>query len=308
MAGSGLLASASRYWHRSYAADYVGFGLLVTCYLLILLFVEPFHRMFSLDDLRISFPHAEIERVPISLDLLYVVLLPILFLTAFNTIARAPSHTHHVTLLGLSISLALTVVLTDLIKNSVGRPRPDLLARCLPLPTAPHNTLVTIDVCTQTNHHRLHDGWRSFPSGHSSFSFAGLGYVSLFLAGQMRVFAHGPNTNTAGEHTEKLVRGDLVRSLVCLGPLLGALMIAISRCQDYRHDVYDVCVGSLLGWTVTYWSYRRYWPRLSSSLCDEPYPGPPGEQEGYGRVRDEEERGGVRQNVGYELSELGSRT
>lgn len=286
--------------------------------------------MFSLDDLRISFPHAEIERVPISqsalplppspsaqlttlpphpgLDLLYVVLLPILFLTAYNTIARAPSHTHHVTLLGLSISLALTVVLTDLIKNSVGRPRPDLLARCLPLPTAPHNTLVTIDVCTQTNHHRLHDGWRSFPSGHSSFSFAGLGYVSLFLAGQMRVFAHGPNTNTAGEHTEKLVRGDLVRSLVCLGPLLGALMIAISRCQDYRHDVYDVCVGSLLGYTVTYWSYRRYWPRLSSSLCAEPYPGPPMEQEGYGRVRDEEERGGARPNVGYELSELGSRT
>ena len=284
--------------------------------------------MFSLDDLRISFPHAEIERVPISqspspptspplsptnlpplpgLDLLYVVLLPILFLTAFNSIARAPSHTHHVTLLGLSISLALTVVLTDLIKNSVGRPRPDLLARCLPLPTAPHNTLVTIDVCTQTNHHRLHDGWRSFPSGHSSFSFAGLGYVSLFLAGQMRVFAHGPNINTAGEHTEKLVRGDLVRSLVCLGPLLGALMIAISRCQDYRHDVYDVCVGSLLGWTVTYWSYRRYWPRLSSGRCDEPYSGPPAVDEvglpRYGRVRDEEEG---RQNVGYELDELGS--
>ena len=28
-------------------------------------FVEPFHRMFSLNDLRIAFPHAEVERVPL---------------------------------------------------------------------------------------------------------------------------------------------------------------------------------------------------------------------------------------------------
>lgn len=32
-------------------------------------FVEPFHRMFSLNDLRISFPHAEVERVPLSTPL-----------------------------------------------------------------------------------------------------------------------------------------------------------------------------------------------------------------------------------------------
>jgi diacylglycerol diphosphate phosphatase/phosphatidate phosphatase len=29
-------------------------------------FAEPFHRMFSLDNLAIQFPHAEIERVPVS--------------------------------------------------------------------------------------------------------------------------------------------------------------------------------------------------------------------------------------------------
>ncbi|KAM7208318.1 Phosphatidic acid phosphatase type 2/haloperoxidase [Naviculisporaceae sp. PSN 640] len=217
--------------------------------------------------------------------------------------------------------MILTTFLTDVVKNTVGRPRPDLLARCQPKPGTPHDQLVSIDVCTETAHHRLHDGWRSFPSGHSSFSFAGLGYLSLFLAGQMRIFAHGHNTGASGgsggvgvgegstpsigEHTEKLVRGDLVRSLVCLAPLLGATMIAISRCQDYRHDVYDVCVGALLGWTVTYWSYRRYWPRLSSSRCDEPYAGPPGADDysnnRYSRVRDEEERVGSRHNVGYEL-------
>lgn len=29
-------------------------------------FVEPFHRMFVINDLNISYPHAEIERVPVS--------------------------------------------------------------------------------------------------------------------------------------------------------------------------------------------------------------------------------------------------
>lgn len=75
--------------------------------------------------------------------------------------------------------------------------------------------------------------------------------------------------------------------LLALAPLLGAALIAISRCEDYRHDVYDVTVGSLLGWTVAYVTYRRYYPPLRSPRCDEPYPGP-GDEKGYGKVKDEE--------------------
>lgn len=221
------------------------------------------------------------------------------------------------TILGFLIALVLTSFLTDLVKNTVGRPRPDLLARCKPAAGTPRDTLVTIDVCTETAHHKLHDGWRSFPSGHSSFSFAGLGYLSLFLAGQMSIFAHGvPSSPGDGglsttDRAEKLVRADLGRALLCLTPLLGATWIAISRCQDYRHDVYDVTVGALLGWTVAYWSYRRYWPRVSSWRCHEPYVGPPaadgrsGEPvPGYGRLRDEEEALAADTNVGIELRRI----
>jgi len=251
--------------------------------------------MFSLNDLRISFPHAEIERVPLLHAFIYALFIPLGIMILYNLATSAPSHKHHVTVLGMLIAMILTSFLTDVVKNMVGRPRPDLLARCIPAAGTPRDALVSFEVCTQTQHHKLHDGWRSFPSGHSSFSFAGLGYLSLFLCGQTRIFAHGPGTGSITEHTEKLVRGDLVKALFCMGPLLGATMIAISRCQDYRHDVYDVCIGALLGWTVTYWSYRRYWPRLSSSRCDEPYVGPPGADDNstrYGRVRDEEEGGG----------------
>ncbi len=59
---------------------------------------------------------------------------------------------------------------------------------------------------------------------------------------------------------------------MALVPLLGALMIAISRCEDYRHDVYDVTTGSLLGILMALFSYRKYYPGLTTINCDRPYP------------------------------------
>ena len=67
-------------------------------------------------------------------------------------------------------------------------------------------------------------------------------------------------------------RVDLARTLVALTPLLGAAMIAVSRCEDYRHDVYDVTVGSLLGFLVANFVYRAYYPALRAGQCDVPYP------------------------------------
>lgn len=275
----GILRSVARFWTHSYTSDYLGFGALLAAYLVLVFFVEPFHRMFYINNLNIAFPHAEIERVPVWLNIVYAAGVPLVLVFIYNSITRASFHKHHNTILGLAIALILTSFLTDIVKNAVGRPRPDLIARCKPAPGTKPDTLVTVDVCTETDYHTLHDGWRSFPSGHSSFSFSGLGYLAFFLAGQLRIFRD---------------KKDLGRALVCLAPLVGAAIIAISRCQDYRHDVYDVCVGTLLGITVGYWSYRRYWPRLSSRDCHEPYPSPGLEDgEAWQRVRDEEEGGPI---------------
>lgn len=59
------LDALMRFWERSYAADYLGLALLLTAYFLIQFFIDPFHKMFRLDDPRIAFPHAEEERVPV---------------------------------------------------------------------------------------------------------------------------------------------------------------------------------------------------------------------------------------------------
>lgn len=65
---------------------------------------------------------------------------------------------------------------------TVGRPRPDLFSRCqLPagLTSNPTHGLTSWTVCTQTD--KLQDGFRSFPSGHSSFGWTGMWYLELYL-------------------------------------------------------------------------------------------------------------------------------
>lgn len=221
------------------------------------IFVEPFHRMFTLDDHAKQYPHALVQRVS-SLELImYGAVGPLVFLVLWALLFRPGFHEAHVTILGLLISVFLTSLLTDIIKNAVGRPRPDLIARCKPELGTPEHTLVTISVCTETVHHTLHDGWRSFPSGHSSWAFSGLGYLALFLAGQLRIFRP---------------HADLGRVLVVLAPLVGASLIAMSRLADYRHDVFDVTCGSLLGMSVAYLSYRRYYRCLTHPKCEVPFP------------------------------------
>lgn len=113
--------------------------------------------------------------------IVYAAVFPALFLLLWAAIFRPSTHKLHVSFLGLAASLMTTPVLTDIIKNAVGRPRPDLIARCIPEAGTPEHKLVTFSVCTQTNEHILQEGWRSFPSGHSSFAFAGLGFLSLYV-------------------------------------------------------------------------------------------------------------------------------
>ncbi|OBT86486.1 hypothetical protein VE02_04939 [Pseudogymnoascus sp. 03VT05] len=252
----GVIGAVARFWQKTYAPDYVGLAVLIAAYIVLEFNTTPFHRLFELGNIDLAYPHAEHERVPVSMMFLYGGGVPLIVMALWLAISRAGFHKSHVTILSFFIGMLLTAVITDLIKNAVGRPRPDLISRCKAKAGTPLHTLVSWEVCTETDHHRLHDGWRSFPSGHSSFSFSGLGFLTLFLSGQMHVFRR---------------EGDLARGLLALAPLVLAGWVAISRCEDYRHDVYDVTIGSALGMIVAHWSYRRFYPRLRNVNCDAPY-------------------------------------
>jgi len=65
-------------------------------------------------------------------------------------------------------------------------------------------------------------------------------------------------------------------------------MIAVSRVEDYRHGWEDVTVGSILGATVAWLTFRRYYPNLRNQYCDTPYPSRSDMLKRYMKLRDEE--------------------
>ncbi|KAG9083394.1 hypothetical protein FRC06_004554 [Ceratobasidium sp. 370] len=165
----------------------------------------------------------------------------------------------HNSMLGLILGLATTGAVTQVVKVTVGRPRPDAIARCKPVPDAHDKAvfgLVTTAICTETDAYMMTDGWRSFFSGHSSLAFAGLGFLSFYLAGKLHLFDE---------------RGHTGKAWIALTPLTGALLVAISRSMDYRHHWQDILVGSVAGLVFSYFSYRQYYPTLESPYSHKPY-------------------------------------
>lgn len=227
------------------------------------LLITPVHRPFTLDDRRIQNAFADPERVSSFENFVYAGIVPFGLLFVWAAAVRPGFHQAHVTILGFLISVAMSSFLTHVFKNAIGRARPDLIARCMPERGTPANELIDYHVCTQTDLSKLNDGWRSFPSGHSSFAFSGLGYLSFLLAGQL--------------HSMR-PRADLARVLITIAPLIGAFMVAASRTADYRHDIYDVTAGSLLGLLMAYFGYRRYYRSLWDPQCHVPYPSPADDQ------------------------------
>ncbi|KAL9113515.1 MAG: hypothetical protein Q9227_002252 [Pyrenula ochraceoflavens] len=257
------------------------------------IFVTPFHRLFKLSDPAKAYPHALHEHVPPYSLLVLSIGLPLIAVLVVLLLAKDSSPQKiHVAILGLIVALTLTGFLTDVIKNAVGRPRPDLIDRCKPKKGTPADKLIGIEVCTETDHHVLHDGWRSFPSGHSSFSFSGLGYLSFFLAGQLQILR--PRS-----------RVSLFFVLAAVSPLLGALLIAISRLEDYRHDIIDVTSGSLLGIAMAYFAYRRYFPPLTSRHTGVPHSKQAAGSIDHETRNKEDEEAAIADAKDFELGDLG---
>ena len=214
---------------------------------------EPFQRQFYLNDLTISHPFAEVERVSDTMLVIYSLVVPIVTIICVWVLLADPRHKWfllHISLLGLLLTWFTTCLFTNYIKNWFGRLRPDFLDRCQPKPGLPLNTLFTAsEVCTSEDRAILLDGFRTTPSGHSSESFAGLGYLYLWLCGQLL--------------TENIYVGIWRKWLAGL-PLVGASLIALSRTEDYRHHFVDILVGSILGYAIAYFYYGRYFPDISS--------------------------------------------
>ncbi|KAJ7685050.1 phosphatidic acid phosphatase type 2/haloperoxidase [Mycena polygramma] len=196
---------------------------------------------------------------PVAALYMIAIVAPIVLQAGINLLTIRSWWDLHNSLLGLILGLAMTGSITQFTKLTVGRPRPDLIDRCQPIPGSvdPIYGVSNASICTTPLDSALMlDGFRSFPSGHSSLSFAGLGFLAFYLAGKLHLFDN---------------RGYAAKAWVSLVPFAGAALVAISRTMDYRHHWQDVLVGAILGTAVSYFSYRQYYPSLSSEVSHRPY-------------------------------------
>lgn len=229
-------------------ADVIAITVLFLLNVIVASF-KPFERQFYINDLSISHPFAKRETVNSYELMTYSSIVPLFVISLYCIIFRFKKNENRyyllwVSLIGLLLSLNITALVTNYLKNWFGRPRPDFISRCIPKEGTPKDVLVLAkDVCTTDNLSRLYDGFRSCPSGHSSESFSGLGYLFYFLQGQLRV---------------DLPQNGIYRKLLSFLPLLGAALIALSRTQDYRHHFTDVFLGSFIGLIISREVYKHY--------------------------------------------------
>ncbi|KAK2687736.1 hypothetical protein QWA68_013445 [Fusarium oxysporum] len=207
----------------------------------------------------------------------------------------------HVGLLGLALSFVSVFFFVQCMKNLLGKPRPNMLSRCEPdvanaikyLAAGYANSLAdgrlySADICQQRDSAKLNEGFRAFPSGHSSISAAGLVYLTLFLASKLAVnipfvppnmkWRHEAFPSRSGEYEpsasssatdngrdpeiqsqrRQAAGAPLYLLVLVIVPFALAVYINCSRWFDYQHDGFDIIFAFLMGTVAAYYSFRFY--------------------------------------------------
>lgn len=243
---------------KKHLVNWICVVVLLAYFFLVAEKASPFNREFSLSDLGISHPFATIERITDNQLYGLSIILATVLITLVSLVHYSEQyykiHFIQISLLGLWLTFSITCVFTDILKVWIGRPRPDFLARCGPKLGTPMDELVDVSVCSAPlGDMYLKDGMKSCPSGHSSVGFSCLGYLSLWLYGQLKAFHR---------------RQPIFKALFASLPLVLATYIALSRLQDYRHHLSDIILGSTLGLAIAIAIYHRFFNNLWDQDCD----------------------------------------
>lgn len=200
--------------------------------------VEPYKRPFSLLDLSISYPKVEEQITTSTLVVVSLVAPAIIIFIIVAVLVPGPRATRELrrsTLIkrklweweqgwaGLALSLAMAFFVTQGMKLLFGKPRPSCIARCEPdlnnvgdyvvggygQPISDRWVLVSANICTNPDTHLVNDAFKSFPSGHASFSWSGLLYLSFWICSKFAVtipylptqpFSHDVALSRSGVH------------------------------------------------------------------------------------------------------------
>lgn len=157
-------------------------------------------------------------------------------------------------IMGSIWAVLLASLFQVVVKQLIGGFRPYFLDVCMPdLSRASRNEtglngvgfqriMYTTEVCTQTDGMKLKTAITSFPSGHSTVTWAGFGFLFLWMNAKLKVWA---------DHRPAFWKLSLT-----LLPLLGSVCIACSLTINAAHNWYDIVAGSVIGTLMALAAYR----------------------------------------------------
>lgn len=278
--------------------------------------VLPAQRPFSLTDPAISLPYKSKDTVSSGLLIVIGLVIPAGIILVFSwllvpsnprALRRAPFALvwrrkvweWNAGWMGLGLALAAAFTATQGLKDLIGKPRPDLIGRCDPdlskistyavgglgslLQGAP--TFVTYEICRNQGSDLKNDGFAAWPSGHSSFSFAGMTYLTLWLCAKFSVafpyigpLAFGAKAPAATRIMQKTESEAATAStnpmstsprdqgaappvylqILAFVPVCVAFFVACSRYHDHRHAGFDIISGSVIGIFFAYIGFHMY--------------------------------------------------
>ncbi|XP_075528792.1 putative phosphatidate phosphatase isoform X5 [Dermacentor variabilis] len=229
---------------------------------ILVLFVagKPFKRGFFCDDESLMYPFRD-STVTSPMLYSYGILIPIIVMTVLEgmrarlhvqeTIAtskkllykwKVPSSLQVLYMLvGVFLmGAAISQLLTDIAKYTIGRLRPHFFDLCQPvnlkvLCAQPYTYVENFTCGSNATEHQLKEMRLSFMSGHSSFSAYTMMYTALYIHARM------PWRNSVAM---------AARTVIQVALLSLAWYTALSRVSNYKHHWSDVLAGSAEGYLV----------------------------------------------------------
>ncbi|XP_064382355.1 phospholipid phosphatase 5-like [Halichondria panicea] len=229
-------------------------SLRVTLFIIFLLLEDasPYERTIHQEELWLyKNPVSEDDTVPTWLLFIMAIGVPFAFILS-NYFATQDKNDFMQATLCFSLTALLTGTILNILKISVGRPRPDFFYRCFP------SGEMTPDLHCNGDEEVLKEGRKSFPSGHSGWIFACFGFLCLYLGAKLQC------CRPAG-------RSQGWRLCAMVTPVVAACVVAITRIQDHKHHTEDVIAGGLIGSLCALLCYHHYYPPLFHLNCHCPY-------------------------------------
>jgi len=168
-----------------------------------------------------------------------------------NGLDRLDAQLAHDSVIGYLETLSWTLGVTEILKTSIGRLRPDFQDRarryhCGNLGQTDGACAGWVGEPLEEGDKEFMRGRKSFVSGHASFAFGIATYWSMVIGGRM-VWGKRAKGHTVALGV--LFQGALMAS---------AAFVTGSRVDDGRHHVSDVLAGSLVGFTLAQVAYWRH--------------------------------------------------